>query len=743
MSNRALADEILQLGFGIAASRGIGNKASLLDKASGAGLPVPRGFIITDEALNRLIASGSAIKSSTSISLSKESELISLAGFKQLRPPFAVRSAFSTEDTTHRSLAGFFRSRLFVMPNQLDDALSDVWSSALNYEGSFRHDVLLMEMVTAKHSGVAFTQDEYLDDLINYTTGTADRLVAGEVEGESLLLPKAGTSLPESHKLTGRLQFAERLRRLLHRIRKVFECGNWDIEWADDGSRCWLIQIRPITVAPRRNEMFTIANHKEILPELPSRFMSSMIESCAEGLFAYYRSFDVSLPDKRPFIEVFKGRPLINLSLLSEMMRNFGLPTRLVTANIGGYAAEEFPPDINRMILKSPVLLKLLVAQAKSVSDAEATIAEIQAFTKLPGDTIEQCIETLRRLYKSLVTAMFSLTQSMGWPLMLLRRAGVLEEHNSRQTTISTQMFKDLESLQVLVLERPDLKTQLDQGHIPTDSDFQNLWQIFLATHGHRGIFESDIARPRFREDPSSILAALTAPLRRSKAKRHRSLAGFLTSPLWWQVSRSIKARERLRYFAMSGMERIRNNLLELAGSTLADPAQLWELDISEAKQLDNGWQPDIEFFQLRTQHTAQLESYRLPDLIHRIDDLEQFSTNQTAASDAKTLHGVSLTSGNVTGRALVLNDPSKINCACLADENTILVARSVDAGWIPVFARVAAVVVEIGGDLSHGSIILREIGLPAITNVRNATNTIHTGDQVTLKAGSGIVELS
>jgi phosphohistidine swiveling domain-containing protein len=71
----------------------------------------------------------------------------------------------------------------------------------------------------------------------------------------------------------------------------------------------------------------------------------------------------------------------------------------------------------------------------------------------------------------------------------------------------------------------------------------------------------------------------------------------------------------------------------------------------------------------------------------------------------------------------------------------TILVARSVDAGWIPTFALVAGVVVETGGDLSHGSIILREIGLPAVTNVRRATAVFRTGDLLRLNAAQGLVE--
>ena len=67
--------------------------------------------------------------------------------------------------------------------------------------------------------------------------------------------------------------------------------------------------------------------------------------------------------------------------------------------------------------------------------------------------------------------------------------------------------------------------------------------------------------------------------------------------------------------------------------------------------------------------------------------------------------------------------------------------ARSVDAGWIPTFGLVAGVVVETGGDLSHGSIILREIGLPAITNAHHATLAFRSGDQIWLRAASGTAE--
>ncbi len=71
-----------------------------------------------------------------------------------------------------------------------------------------------------------------------------------------------------------------------------------------------------------------------------------------------------------------------------------------------------------------------------------------------------------------------------------------------------------------------------------------------------------------------------------------------------------------------------------------------------------------------------------------------------------------------------------------------VLVARSVDAGWIATFSLVSGAVVETGGDLSHGSILLRERGVPAITNTTGATREVRSGDLVELRAGSGTVEL-
>ena len=130
-----------------------------------------------------------------------------------------------------------------------------------------------------------------------------------------------------------------------------------------------------------------------------------------------------------------------------------------------------------------------------------------------------------------------------------------------------------------------------------------------------------------------------------------------------------------------------------------------------------------------------------MPDTLNRFDDLDEYS----ADFDPNTprVSGMSLVSGDVEGKAWVLSEPSVDLPEGYDAATTILVARAVDAGWIPTFSRVAGIVVETGGDLSHGSIILRELGIPSITNARNATRIFSDGDNLTLNAGNGSVKRS
>jgi pyruvate,water dikinase len=739
------------LGSGRSANLGVGNKARLLDLAARAGLPVPAGLIVLDDVWHAALRLGLVSQEQPGVEVADARRLLARLDLPRFARRIAVRSAFALEDAPSQSLAGFFTSRLDVDPHDppaLAAALAEVWGSAERAGGTFRRDVLLLQMVDARHAGVAFSEQEHEDDLVNVVAGTADRLVSGAVAGETLLLPKLRRweSPPGAASLMPAQPFAPRLQRLLRDVRRVFGPGDWDIEWADDGARCWLIQLRPITRPTRRDEAFTLANHKEILPELPSRFMASLVEACADRLFANYRHFDPSLPVHRPFIESFLGRPYINLSLLSEMMRVFGLPTSLVTDSIGGEPDRPAGANLPRLARKAPILARMGVAQLTAVESADRRIGEIQARGEQPCATFSDCVETLGWLYTALVGGMMSLTAAMSGPLAALRAFDALEEHSSRHRTVATAIYDDLAPLRALVQADPRMLACVQRGEVPADPRFQSAWQGYLKRHGHRGIFESDIARPRFREEPGPLLAAIAhaGPVRQPTPAR--TVRGTAALPLWWQSSRAMRSRERLRSAAMVAFEQVRARLLALAddavvSGVLPNRDALWTLAVDEVRELDKGWQPDPTFFEARAAEIARLGEYHLPDLLHRSDDLEPFRAGRASAPPGATVHGLSLVSGDVKGRAWVLAEPSTALPPGFDAATTVLVARSVDAGWIPTFGLVAGVVVETGGDLSHGSIILREIGRPAITNAQRATRVFTSGDQVWLRAGSGAAE--
>ena len=108
-------------------------------------------------------------------------------------------------------------------------------------------------------------------------------------------------------------------------------------------------------------------------------------------------------------------------------------------------------------------------------------------------------------------------------------------------------------------------------------------------------------------------------------------------------------------------------------------------------------------------------------------------------ASGERTLRGVAASPGRVTGRARVIFDPQR--SACL-EHGEVLVASSTNPAWSPLFLNASALVTDIGGLLSHGAIVAREYGLPAVLNVKDATHRIRTGQLLAVDGYSGTVNL-
>lgn len=193
----------------------------------------------------------------------------------------------------------------------------------------------------------------------------------------------------------------------------------------------------------------------------------------------------------------------------------------------------------------------------------------------------------------------------------------------------------------------------------------------------------------------------------------------------------------------MLGLECLRRVLLERARGLVNDGVlpsveALFDLDLDEARRLDEDFRPDAEFWRRRRAEIEAHRAHSIPDTLHRQDGAVALLPPE---EPPERLQGVGLTTGQVEGRAWVADEPGAEPPPDLEPEQTILVAPAVDLGWLLPFTRVAGVAVETGGDLSDGSIVLREMGVPAVTNVRGVFRAVRTGDRLRLRAAEGVVE--
>jgi pyruvate,water dikinase len=128
-----------------------------------------------------------------------------------------------------------------------------------------------------------------------------------------------------------------------------------------------------------------------------------------------------------------------------------------------------------------------------------------------------------------------------------------------------------------------------------------------------------------------------------------------------------------------------------------------------------------------------------LPQIkIFGIDFLERRSS-RAAKDSGETLKGVAASPGRVTARANVLHGPQDFGKMRTGD---VLVASITTPAWTPLFARSAGVVTDIGGPLSHGSIVAREYGIPAVLGTDAATKRIQDGQTIIVDGDSGLVTL-
>lgn len=351
----------------------------------------------------------------------------------------------------------------------------------------------------------------------------------------------------------------------------------------------------------------------------------------------------------------------------------------------------------------------------------------------------------------------------------------------------SAEMGRDLAALARAAKEQPELMACLQGSgreamgacleRLPAGDPFRFYLAEFMGNHGHASLHEFELAQPRWREDPGQVLSMLYSHLERRRPKglgrgheaqatARRGAAQEMRRRVWFgpkrlffegllnRAQRYSLARENVKYTFIMGHSRLRDLYLSLASrlvehGLLDEVEDIFYVGHGEIKALMDGAIPAAEAAAFIKSRRAEYSRFRseqagAPKIVEQTPDgairLLRLPENGAGPLEAaRRLSGVGASAGRATGRARVILDPSG---AAGLEPGEILVTRAANPAWSPLMLAAGALITEIGGLLSHGAIVAREYGLPAVLNVKDATGLIKNGQVVTVDGTRGVVYL-
>ena len=293
----------------------------------------------------------------------------------------------------------------------------------------------------------------------------------------------------------------------------------------------------------------------------------------------------------------------------------------------------------------------------------------------------------------------------------------------------------------------------------------------FLDQYGVRGLGEIDFGRPRWRENPVQIMQMLHSYLQiedetmapdvvfkrgeaaaqeaadRLEAAARRTFAGAIKARVIREAVRRVRAlaglRESPKFFIIQVMGIIRQGLLN-CGQALADEGvlnqhdDLFYLSYNELAALAKDSSMDLKALiaERRANYDRELRRKQVPRML--LSDGRVFYEGMTAAAgDAGALRGSPVSPGMVEGTARVVFDPHHANLV----PGEILVCPGTDPAWTPLFLAAGGLITEVGGLMTHGAIVAREYGIPAVVGVDRATEQLKTGDRIKVDGSTGLIE--
>lgn len=661
--------------------------------------------------------------------------------------------------------------------------------------------LIVQRMVAARCAGVLFTVDPVTGAadrlVIEAVSGTGERLTAGLAHAERYVLSREGEVL-DVPAAQGRLLGEGDLAAIWDGARRATAAfgGALDLEWAlaHDGGLLWL-QARPVTAQgagemlesppPDPSWVLTTYNIREIMPgaitPLSRQAMGSGIDDGMREIF-----MRAGVPEKRlrdvPVVRCYAGHLFLNLTALYALGEYVLIASKEhVDYSIAGrlIPGEVRPP--------APLLIRAanVLRYAKALWEVPARFERFAGRCVPPRFGEVNGPEEARAAHQQLGQGWDLTSESFRAHLATSTAAGALygfligvlsngrqpalPEDHARASVLLRGLEGEGQSSLMLRRRMEELAALLRQygGGLAGMSDDEALAWLrgpapeavreafarFLSDHGHRGVRECDLYELDWSEDPrllvGSLMALLEAPPPRqdSEEEAERVMASLplparlMVRKLLPAVRRAIVRRERSKSLAVQTMRSLKPGYLALAAylraqGRLPDVGLVHFLSHEEIGRLLEGSDPAL----LRTArvrrsaHSFQ-SRLRFPDVCQGLP--QPLPEEQAEAREGEELRGTPVSNGVARGPARVART---LDEARALRQGEVLVVPHTDVGWVPLFARAAGLATEIGGTLSHGAVVAREFGLPAVVDLTGVMSWLRTGDEVVLDGGTGVL---
>ncbi|QKH05755.1 phosphoenolpyruvate synthase [Bacillus cereus] len=583
-------------------------------------------------------------------------------------------------------------------------------------------------------------------------------------------------------------------------IEAYFGCPQ-DIEWCLVDDTIYIVQSRPITtlypipeVNDGENHVYISVGHQQMMTDAmkPLGLSFFLLTTSAPMRKAGGRLFvdatqQLALPASRDYLinTLGKSDPLVRDALTTIVERdNF---IKLLPDDEKGKSVGKSVPPANSQpeIENDPAIVTNLI------QNSQASIEELKRNiqTKSGLDVLHFILEDIQQLKKVLfnsqsiaiimagMNASSWINEKMEQWLGEKNAADVLSQ--SVQNNITSEMGLALLDVADVIRPYPEVIAYLQ--HVEDDSFLDELIQFkggetvrdaidaFLNKYGMRCSGEIDITKTRWSEQPATIIPMILNHIRdfeygaskrkfeegmQEALKKEEELVDRLqhlsggkqkveeTKRMIRNIRNFIGYREYPKYGMINRYFIYKQALLKEA-EQLVQSGVIHEVD-------------DIYYLTFEELHEVVRTNKLNYELIHKQKNdyklYEKLTPPRIMTSDGEIITGkykrenlpddaiigLPVSSGVIEGRARVILNMEDANL----EEGDILVTAFTDPGWTPLFVSIKGLVTEVGGLMTHGAVIAREYGLPAVVGVENATKLIKDGQRIRVHGTEGYIEV-